>query len=170
MVNTAKQLDIFFQKINLSQILNGYSCGAIINFQNALRGNLINAFPNVKWDGKEHKMFKTGLRDRIDIYGKAFNSDEEPYFLIIIEIDNTRADQVGKKIASRIAFTNGIPCIYIALCYPGNKSNKQECEKYFSYGEQLLKKENSKSIFKGYIIEPNLKLTISKPLLLPFNY
>lgn len=78
-------------------------------------------------DGKKKKQ-----RDRYDIYCKS-----EKYPLIIIELDTHRADQVSKKMLSRIALNSESELIYVSLIYPNetqqNETQRKECKKYVDY-------------------------------------
>ena len=108
----------------LASLANGYKRAIIKTFQNQLYTALSNdsKLSKIKWMN-EHKMSSNNHGDRIDIYGKSVNFYGTLESIVIIEIDNTRADQVGKKIASRFAFAGNTPCLYVAICYPGNHSN-----------------------------------------------
>ncbi len=125
----------------------------IINaFQNQLLKALIDSIHSIEWN-KEYKI--GGKRDSIDIYGK----DNKSSYNIIIELDKPRADQVAKKILSRIANYLNELFIYIAICYPGtDKMNPNECIKYFEYGKKLINKINSNAKLLGCIIDNNLNV------------
>ena len=118
-----------FQK-NLAEILNGSSTGYTWDIEN------------------EHTGRSEG--DRIDVYGFARNLPSW-----IIEIDATRADQVAKKILSRLALW-GLkdPINYVAIMYPNTQKGKNECEKYLRYGSDILHKINSRSRIIGIFIDP----------------
>ena len=88
--------------------------------------------------------------DRIDVYGLAQNLPQW-----IIEIDATRADQVSKKILSRLALWGlKSPINYVAIMYPNTQGGKKECEKYLRYGTDILHKVNAKSRIVGIFIDP----------------
>lgn len=142
----------------LANLASGYKYTIIKTFQDQLYTILSNdsKLLKIKWL-KEHKMSPDNHRDSIDIYGESVNFYGTLESIVIIEIDNTRADQVGKKIASRFAFASSTPCLYVAICYPGKHSNPQECKKYFQYGSSLLKRLNSRNEFLGVIIDQNMK-------------
>lgn len=121
-------------------------------FQNQLFAALEDSIHPVTWF-KEYKIGKE--RDSIDIYGKENDGD----YNVIIELDKPRADQVAKKIVSRIANYLEEPFIYIAICYPGtDKMNPNECVKYFGYGKKIINKINSRAKFVGCIIDNNLNV------------
>jgi CCR4-NOT transcriptional regulation complex NOT5 subunit len=68
------------------------------------------------------------IRDSIYIYL------ENNQVKLILEIDNLRADQVAKKLLSRIAMFKKQDIIYITFCYYSNsaKGHKTECLKYIN--------------------------------------
>lgn len=103
--------------------------------------------------------------DKIDILG-TFER-----YKVIIEIDTSRADQVGKKIASRMAVYCDEPILYIAICYPGTKRmNTNECIKYFNYGIRILRQFSNGSEFLGIIIEEQAPQCLNiKPVYLCFQ-
>ena len=143
---------------SLSTFSKRYTPSIIQRFQEQLLSDLSQRITEIQWE-MEYKMF-FDKRDRIDIYGQSPDTTNNNTidFIVIIEIDNTRADQVGKKIASRFAFAGNTSCLYVAICYPGNKSNKKECQKYFQYGTSLLKKLNPHSEFLGIIINDDMSI------------
>lgn len=75
--------------------------------------------------------------DRYDIYGEAIGKP-----IIIIEVDTHRADQVAKKVVSRLSFNLDAEVLYVALVYPNNHQNKnaekKECMKYFRLANDLF--------------------------------
>ncbi len=82
---------------------------------------------------------------------------------IIIELDKPRADQVAKKMFSRMALFLKHKIIYVVICYPGTeRMNPKECKKYFVYGRKILKELNENSEFFGYMIDKDLKSEIFK--------
>lgn len=124
----------------------------ITDFQNQLLTAFINSIPSIRWT-KEYKI--KGKRDSIDIYGH----DDRYNYSIIIELDKPRADQVAKKIVSRIANYLNESFIYIAICYPGtNSMNPHECIKYFEYGKVIVTKINPSAKLIGCIIDNNLNV------------
>ena len=143
---------------SLPTLSKRYTPSIIQRFQEQLLSDLSQRVTEIQWE-MEYKMF-FDKRDRIDIYGQSpdTTNNNSIDFIVIIEIDNTRADQVGKKIASRFAFAGNTSCLYVAICYPGNKSNKKECQKYFQYGTSLLKKLNPDSEFLGIIINNDMSI------------
>lgn len=121
-------------------------------FQNQLLKVFTNSIHSIEWN-KEYKI--GGRRDSIDIYGK----DKKSNYNIIIELDKPRADQVAKKILSRIANYLNEPFIYIAICYPGtDKMNLNECIKYFEYGKKIVNNINRNAKLIGCIIDNNLNI------------
>ncbi|WP_418795774.1 hypothetical protein [Phocaeicola plebeius] len=124
----------------------------ITAFQNQLLSAFIDSIPYITWT-KEYKI--GGRRDSIDIYGK----ENKGSYNIIIELDKPRADQIAKKIVSRIANFLDEPFIYIAICYPGtDKMNPNECIKYFEYGKEIINKINPNAKLVGCIISNNLNV------------
>lgn len=124
----------------------------ITAFQNQLLSAFIGSIPYITWT-KEYKI--GGRRDSIDIYGK----ESKGSYNIIIELDKPRADQIAKKIVSRIANYLDEPFIYIAICYPGtDKMNPNECIKYFEYGKEIINKINPNAKLVGCIISNNLNV------------
>ncbi len=95
-------------------------------------------------------IYNYNFKDRIDILGVF------PNFKVIIEIDTSRADQVGKKMLSRISAYSDEPIIYLAICYMGTKKmSLGECEKYFYYGKHLIERLQNGSFFLGVFLLPN---------------
>lgn len=124
----------------------------IADFQNQLLTAFIHSIHSITWT-KEYKMGER--KDSIDIYGK----ENRGSYNIIIELDKPRADQVAKKIVSRIAKFLDEPFIYIAICYPGtNRMNPNECIKYFEYGKEIINKINSNAKLVGCIINNDLNI------------
>jgi len=84
-------------------------------------------------------------RDSIDIFGKGKE------FVVAIELDKNRADQVSKKFVSRMAILPETNVYFISLCYPGTKKmSKSECKKYFNYCSTIAARMNSH--YAGFII------------------
>lgn len=112
----------------------------------------------------EKLIFKDGLsgtvyadiQDRADVYAK--KDDYE----IIIEIDATRADQVAKKMVSRLSYhlltgKEHPGLIYVALLYPGTGNmNADECIKYFIFGQTIISQFQDSS-FIGCLIDNTTK-------------
>lgn len=116
----------------------------VSSFQTEVAKNLSNTLQKVKWS-TEYSPNKSS-RDSVDIFG------EGDHFVIVIELDKNRADQVAKKFVSRTALFPNIKIYYISLCYPGTeKMNKAECIKYFGYCSTLAQKMNNE--YAGFIIE-----------------
>ena len=115
----------------------------VADFQEAARSILAREMPNIEWS-MEHCPSRQN-RDSIDIFGKGNG------FVVAIELDKNRADQVAKKLVSRMAILPPTSIYYISLCYPGtDKMNKSECEKYFSYCSTLALRMNNH--YAGFII------------------
>lgn len=99
--------------------------------------------PDFNWK-LEHQVSEK--RDSIDIYGDRDN------YIVIIELDKWRADQVAKKLISRTALLIDKKIGFISLCYGGTeKMNKSECLKYFKYGKTIMFKLDN--YYAGLIIE-----------------
>lgn len=115
----------------------------IKKFQKNVRDKLEEKIPTIKWR-TEYRPAKKNL-DSVDVYGAGKG------YVVAIELDKARADQVSKKFVSRMAILKS-KTYYISLCYPGTeKMNKKECEKYFRYCSVLAKR--MKSHYAGLIIE-----------------
>lgn len=130
---------------------------SIINeFQTCICNKLKTDLPYIIWE-TEHRINNIN-KDSIDIYGNCYD-----LFHIIIELDKPRADQVAKKMLSRIACFRDNNIIYIAICYPGTeKMNSTECIKYWMYGKQILEKMNTNSLLIGCVINDNLKIEFNE--------
>lgn len=120
----------------------------VSNFQNSLLSELKKRMPNLAWQ-KEFIKVGAAANDRVDIY-----CDVKP-FNWVIEIDTSRADQVGKKAFSRVAlFGINAPIFYVAIIYPGTSSmNLNEVIKYSRYGYDIVKALNVDSDFRTIIID-----------------
>ncbi len=115
----------------------------VTTFQNDLFFELSNKIPKVKWK-LEYKP-KTDFKDAVDIYGKVQN------FIIVVELDKHRADQIAKKFLSRTALFAEETIFYISLCYPGtSKMSVNEAKKYFNYCNIVSKKLGN--CYAGFII------------------
>lgn len=91
-------------------------------------------------------------QDQVDIYCQSKTRHW------VIEIDTTRADQVGKKAFSRFALygtgEDSIPFFYVAIIYPGTDSmNLNEVIKYSRYGHTIAKKMDIKNEFRTIVID-----------------
>ncbi len=105
----------------------------------------------VKTNVCAEKKFLENNSDKIDIeiiYNEV---------IIIIEIDNLRADQVAKKVLSRTSSHSNQNLIYITYCYDSEsaKGHKDECLKYINvhfknYFEKLNKIEYLAFVPKKY--------------------
>lgn len=121
----------------------------IEGFQEAITESL-NVYPgnDIPWK-TEQKKGRRPEQDKIDILGK---SEDEKW---IIEIDATRADQVAKKILSRVALWGlKFPINYVAILYPDTQTGEKQCKKYLHYGYEVLKQINKKSKVFGVFVYP----------------
>ena len=105
-------------------------------FHGFARSALQLAMPAITWS-VEHCPSRIN-RDSIDIFGQGHD------FVVAIELDKNRADQVAKKFVSRMAILPTTTVYFVSLCYPGTeKMNKRECEKYFGYCATLARRMGS---------------------------
>lgn len=80
-------------------------------------------------------------KDRLDLFVKV--SIGEHKWVIVVEFDSARADQISKKFVSRIAQVPNGCLIYVAFCYSGTKSmDLNEVSKYFLYMASISKNLN----------------------------
>ena len=115
----------------------------VAEFQRLTESLLVAAIPDITWSLEYCPSRQS--RDSIDIFGKG----EE--FVVAIELDKNRADQVAKKFVSRMAILPETIVYFISLCYPGTeKMNKSECKKYFNYCSTLAVRMNNH--YAGFII------------------
>lgn len=115
----------------------------VADFQTFAESVLAGAMPDIEWH-TEHCP-NPQYRDRIDIFGKGKG------FLVAIELDTTRADQVAKKFVSRLAILPPTTIYFISICYPGTENmNKSECAKYFGYCSTLASRMGNH--YGGFII------------------
>lgn len=102
----------------------------VARFQSAAESKFKNSFRNIEWTIEYSP--DSERRDRIDIFGSGDG------FVVVIEIDKWRADQVAKKFVSRNALFTSNKVYFISLCYPGTDNmNLTECKKYFGYCSAL---------------------------------
>lgn len=117
---------------------------AVKQFQDTMWKELCKSGSNWK---KEYKDPTRLENDTIDLYL------DDPW---IIEIDATRADQVAKKILSRIALWGKEPDFhYVAVLYPDTRNGKNECKKFIRFGREILKRLNRNSEMVGIFLDPN---------------
>ena len=117
-------------------------------FSNRLITELSKNVPSFRWE-QDHRMTNNS-KDSINIFGLS----EDVY--VIIELSKPRADQIAKKMLSRMACHLDKNIIYIAICYPGTeKMDVNECVKYFGFGSMLMNKINKESNVIGCIIRKN---------------
>lgn len=115
----------------------------VTNFQKSLCQRLLDKIPSLRWT-IEHAPSKE-QRDSIDIYGECDD------FVVAIELDKNRADQVAKKFVSRVALLPDKKVYFLSLCYPGTeRMNLNECVKYFSYCSNLAKR--MAGVYAGLVI------------------
>jgi len=113
------------------------------NLQHFIIEHLKKNHSNFEWQ-MEYKVSEK--RDAIDIFG------EKGQQILIIELDKWRADQVAKKLISRTALMIDRKVGFISLCYAGTeRMSKNECLKYFRYGNIVSAKLNN--YYAGMIIE-----------------
>lgn len=118
-------------------------------FQNKINEEL-NKTPNgYKWEIEKTARGRSE-KDSVDILGQAKGVPDW-----VIEIDATRADQLSKKLLSRLALL-GLknPIQYVAILYPDTQKGKNACEKYLRYGNEIIKKINRSSSVVGIFIDP----------------
>ena len=114
------------------------------SFQNLARSTLQRAMPEVEWS-VEHRPSRTN-RDSIDIFGRSHD------FVVAIELDKSRADQVAKKFVSRMALLPAATVYFVSLCYPGTeRMNRSECKKYFGYCATLARRMGNH--YAGLVID-----------------
>lgn len=115
----------------------------VTRFQKDLHEKLSTEILEIKWE-LEHKP-KANTKDAIDIFG-AHES-----FVVVIELDKHRADQVAKKFISRSALLSKKKIFFISLCYPGTSSmSLNETKKYFEYCKIISEKIDND--YAGFII------------------
>lgn len=102
----------------------------VAGFQSFAAAALGKALQDVTWSVEHCPSQKN--RDSIDIFGRGAG------FVVVVELDKNRADQVAKKFVSRMALLPSTRVYFVSLCYPGtDKMNKAECAKYFGYCSSL---------------------------------
>ena len=115
----------------------------VAKFQNDLYKKLSSEIREIKWE-LEHKP-KANANDAIDIFGASEN------FVVAIELDKHRADQVAKKLISRSALLSNKTIFFISLCYSGTSNMSiNETKKYFGYCKIISEKINND--YAGFII------------------
>ena len=96
------------------------------------------------------------VKDNIDSYNdKCDIFVETERYIVIVELDATRADQVAKKMLSRYYYADKSrkPTVYVCLLYPGTeKMNPNECIKYMKMGKDVLLSMNPANRFIGAFI------------------
>ena len=109
-------------KAKISRFLNKHNLSYVILSEQEIKKH----FPEVK------------SKDRLDLLVKIVVEEKE--WILVIEFDSARADQVAKKFLSRVAQIPNSSLIYIAFCYSGTeKMSLNEVKKYFSYMEFISK-------------------------------
>jgi len=115
----------------------------VAKFQNDLYEKLSFEVKEINWE-LEHKP-KANAKDAIDIFGASES------FIVAIELDKHRADQVAKKFISRSALLSEKTIFFISLCYPGtSKMPINETKKYFGYCKTISEKIDND--YAGFII------------------
>lgn len=116
----------------------------VSEFQDFTRSALQLSMPKITWS-IEHCPSRI-TQDSIDIFGRGHD------FVVAIELDKNRADQVAKKFVSRMAILPATTIYFISLCYPGTeRMNKRECIKYFGYCATLARRTGNH--YASFIIE-----------------
>ncbi|MCM2359804.1 MAG: hypothetical protein NDI77_16755 [Geobacteraceae bacterium] len=119
-------------------------------FQRLTFSVLRELMPDVEW--RVEYCPSQHVRDSIDIFGKGNG------FVVVIELDKNRADQVAKKFVSRMAILASSKTYFISLCYPGTeKMNKPECKKYFGYCSTLACRMGNQ--YAGFFINQKTQLS-----------
>ena len=115
----------------------------VAKFQNDLYKKLSSEIVEIKWELEYQP--NVDARDAIDIFG-IFKD-----FVVAIELDKHRADQVAKKFISRSALLSKKTIFFVSLCYPGTVNMQiNETKKYFKYCKILSEKINND--YAGFII------------------
>ena len=115
----------------------------VARFQNDLCDKLSSEIIEIEWELEYQP--NIDARDAIDIFGISEN------FVIAIELDKHRADQVAKKFISRSALLSNKTIFFISLCYPGTTNMQiNETKKYFKYCKILSEKIGND--YAGFII------------------
>lgn len=116
----------------------------VASFQSSAASTLKSSIQDVEWSMEYSPGPKN--RDSIDIFGRGAG------FVVVMELDKSRADQVAKKFVSRIALLPSTKVYFVSLCYPGTKRmNLSECEKYFGYCSALALRTGNH--YAGFIVE-----------------
>ena len=122
----------------------------IEKFQDEITESL-NSSPgnDIPWKTEQEKG-RRPEQDKVDILG-----GEKKKKKWIIELDATRANQVAKKILSRVALWGlKFPINYVAILYPDTQTGEKQCKKYLHYGYEVLKQINKKSKVFGIFVYP----------------
>jgi hypothetical protein len=132
------------------------------DFQNLVKAHLqsqTGLLKNVDWEQERRPIPDQG--DSVDIFGTGDN------FVVAIELDAHRADQVAKKFVSRMALLPIDKTIYyVSLCYPGTKRmSKKECKKYFGYCSVLARRMGTH--YAGIFVGQPTAVTISPTSITP---
>ena len=124
-------------------------------FQQALSTKFSTQLRRVQISETEYKLSSVvkdsddGYNDKCDVFV------ETERYVIIVELDATRADQVAKKILSRYYYADKCskPTVYVCLLYPGTeKMNSNECIKYMNMGKDVLLSMNTSNRFIGAFV------------------
>lgn len=126
------------------------------DFQKTLLSKFKNNLNYIEEEGIEYSLSSildetcNTYNDKCDVF------IETKKYIVIVEIDATRADQVAKKMLSRYYYAekNKKPTVYICLLYPGTeKMDTNECLKYMNMGKDILLSMNSSNRFIGAFID-----------------
>lgn len=116
----------------------------VAGFQSLVASTLKSSIQHVEWSTEYRPSAKN--RDSIDIFGRGAG------FVVVMELDKSRADQVAKKFVSRIALFPLTKVYFVSLCYPGTeRMDLSECEKYFGYCSTLALRTGNH--YAGFIVE-----------------
>ena len=128
-------------------------------FQEALKKELTESLRRVIYSDIEYILSHNvnedvyePLKDKCDVFV------ETERYIIIVELDASRADQVAKKMLSRYYYADKYtkPVVYVCLLYPGTeKMSSNECVKYMRMGKDVLLSMNSSNRFIGAFINGN---------------
>ena len=142
-INSLRGLDCEVYVKGLTKLSQSEQKIKVEYLQNYILDHLEKQHSDFKWKTEYQVSEK---RDSIDIFGERDNE------ILIIELDKWRADQVAKKLISRTALMIDKKIGFISLCYAGTeKMSKNECLKFFRYGNIILSKLNN--YYAGLIIE-----------------
>lgn len=126
------------------------------NFQTSLQNKFNNNIRHVETCETEYCLAQVldgsydGYNDKCDVFVETRD------YIVIVELDATRADQVAKKMLSRYFYAekSSKPTVYVCLLYPGTTyMNPNECVKYMNMGKDVLLRMNSHNRFIGGFVD-----------------